>query len=131
MLRNVLCIGHNKAMNYLIVTVLGNLYTLLIVEDVFHGMNILKQKHDIHLIIIDIDYQTKENIDFILHIKSSKLYNKPLIVLLSVQNQKANKSVIEHSAYHYFEKPFNPIDLVNTINNINSMNGLKPSTSLS
>lgn len=118
MLRNVLVISHNKAMSYLIRTVLGNLFQLIIVEDVFHGMHRLKYKKDINLIIIDIDYQTKESIDFILHINSSKLYNKPLIVISSVQNQKTNEAVIEANVYDYFIKPFNPIELVDSINEL-------------
>lgn len=127
-IRNILCIGRNKAMNYLMLTVLKNLGKILIAEDVFHGMNLLQYKKNISLIIIDIDSMAKENIDFILHIHSSKLYRKPLIVLVSVQNQKANASLIEGCVYHYFVKPFNPIDLVNCINSIDA---LKPSTFLS
>lgn len=128
MLKSVICIGPNKAMNYLIVTVFKNLGKLIIAEDVFHGMHLLQQKKDISLIIIDIDSKLKENIDFILHIHSSKLYHKPIIVLGSDHNQKANASLFDGCVYRYFVKPFNPIDLVNCIN---SLNALKPSTFLS
>ena len=117
-MRNVLSISHNKAMGYLLSTILTDSFRPVVVEDVFHGMNLLKYEHNISLIIIDIDYQTKESIDFILHINSSKIYNKPIIVLSSIQNQKANESEIEAFVYHYFKKPFNPIELVNIINEL-------------
>lgn len=127
-IRNILCIGRNKAMNYLVLTVLKNLGKILIAEDVFHGMNLLQHTKNISLIIIDIDSMVKENIDFILHIYSSKLYRKPLIVLGNLHNQMANASLIEECVYRYFVKPFNPIDLVNCINSIDA---LKASTFLS
>lgn len=120
MIKNILCIGHNKAMNYIIKTVLGNRYKIVMVEDVFHGMNILKHTQDVNLVVIDIDYQTKESIDFIQHVNSSKLYNKPLIVLSSFHHQKTNDAVIEASVYDYFIKPFNPIEFVKSINKLNS-----------
>lgn len=126
-MKNVLSISHNKAMGYLLSTILTDSFHPLIVEDVFHGMNVLNYKQDISLIIIDIDYQTKESIDFILHLNSSKLYNKPIIVLSSIQNQQANEFDIEAFVYHYFIKPFNPIELVNIINEL--FTSLKTDTS--
>jgi response regulator RpfG family c-di-GMP phosphodiesterase len=128
MVAKVLNIGHNQAMNYLIKTVLGPLFHLIIVEDVFFGMLMLKQKQDINYVLIDIDYQTKESIDFILHIHSSTIYKKPVFVLLSTSNQKVKELLTEGSVAAYFIKPFNPVDL---INRINSIDGLKVSTSLS
>ncbi|MEO6546538.1 MAG: hypothetical protein ABIN94_01010 [Ferruginibacter sp.] len=111
----VLSIGPNKSMSYLIWTVLSNLYRLIIVENVFEGMHFLKNQRDIRLIIVDIDYQTKETIDFIHHINSSKIYKKPFIILTNPQNQKLNKSVLEQGAYCCFIKPFNPLELANCI----------------
>lgn len=116
MIRNILIISHHKAMSYLLRTVLNNLYKLVIAEDVFQGMHQLKHKRNFNLIIIDIDYQTKESIDFIQHINSSKLYNVPVIVLSNAQNKKLNEVVIETIAFDYFIKPFSPIELINSIN---------------
>lgn len=118
MKRNVLSIGRNQSMNYLIKTVLSNLYQLTMVEDVFHGMHELKNKQYISLILIDIDYQTKEGIDFIQHINSSKLHQKPLIILSSAEIQHKNEYVIKNNVLNYFIKPFNPIDLVKSIDEL-------------
>ena len=105
-------------MNYLIQTVLSSLCQLTIVEDVFFGMQMIREKKDIGLVIVDIDYQTKEVLDFISHINSSKLYKKPLIILSNSQREKLHKPLIEHFIYGYFIKPFNPIELVKTINEL-------------
>jgi DNA-binding NtrC family response regulator len=118
MRRNILIISHNQAMSYLLQTVIGNKHKLVITEDVFQGMHQLKHKQNINLIIIDIDHQTKESIDFIQHINSSKLYNKPVIVLSDVQNQKLNEAVIEATVYDYFIKPFSPIELKKSIDKL-------------
>ena len=119
MIKKVLSIGQNKAMNYLVRTVLSGLYQLVIVEDVFLGMHLLRQKLDINLVVIDIDYQTKESIDLILHINSSKIYNRPVIVLSSLENQQRYRSLMEARVYGHFVKPFNPIELVNSIDKLN------------
>lgn len=105
-------------MSYLLQTVIGNIHKLVITEDVFQGMHQLKHKQNINLIIIDIDYQTKESIDFIQHINSSKLYNKPVIVLSNVQNKKSNEAVIETIVFKYFIKPFSPIELIHSIDKL-------------
>ncbi|MBC7688431.1 MAG: hypothetical protein H7211_09645 [Aquabacterium sp.] len=105
-------------MNYLIQTVLSSLCQLTIVEDVFFGMQVVREKKDIGLVIVDIDYQTKEVLDFISHINSSKLYKKPLIILSNSQREKLHKPLIENFIYGYFIKPFNPIELVKTINEL-------------
>ncbi len=118
MRRNILIISHNQAMSYLLQTVIGNIHKLVITEDVFQGMHQLKHKQNINLIIIDIDYQTKESIDFIQHINSSKLYNKPVIVLSNVQNKKSNEAVIETIVFKYFIKPFSPIELIHSIDKL-------------
>lgn len=120
MIRSVLSIGKNKAMNYLIKTVLANLYKLIIVEDVFLGMHLLKQIKNIDLAIIDLDNQTKESIDLILHINSSKIFNIQIIALCSVENKQADTIAIADQVYASLIKPFNPIELLNRINKLNS-----------
>lgn len=119
MITNILSIGQNKAMNYILKTVLANLYQLIIVEDVFLGMHLLKQKQDIDLIIIDVDYQTKEIVDMILHIDSSKIYKKPIIVLSGTENQQLNNSLIDSRVHASFTKPFNPLEMLGCINKLN------------
>ena len=118
MIKCVLSISGNKAMNYLMQTVLSRAYRSITTDDVFQGMYLLKHNQDIDLLIIDIDYQTKESLDCILHINTSKLYKKPIIVLSNGQNQKANDTVLESNVYDHFIKPFNPVELLKSINEL-------------
>ena len=107
-------------MNYLLKTVLSNSYGLLTVEDVFHGMHLLTENKEIDLIIIDIDFQTKEAIDFILHIHSSRLYKQRIFALVSAINYKSYESFLKRCVHEHFKKPFNPIDLDKAIINANT-----------
>lgn len=115
MTRKVLCISQNKSMTYLLQTVLSKQNQLVLVDDVFYGMHVLKHQEDVSLIIIDIDYQVKECINFIHHIESSKLYNRPLIILLSGENQKVKDFVVERGSYNCFLKPFSPMELAEEV----------------
>lgn len=126
MIRNVLSIG--QSMNYLIGTVLSSSYKLSMVNDVFHGMHLLRTKKNIDLIIVDLDYQSKEAMDFILHLGSSRLYQQPLIVLSSEPDFKLSEAVQHSNLHKHFTKPFNPIEIVNFIDQIDAMD-LSPSLS--
>lgn len=117
MIRNILSVG--QSMNYLLDTVLSDSYKLITVDDVFHGMHFLKEANAIDLIIVDIDYQTKQTIDFILHIHTSKLYKQRVFALLSTDNLKSHETVLKSCVHEYFVKPFNPMTLVKAINKSN------------
>ena len=118
MIRNILSIG--QSMNYLLKTVLSNSYELITVENVFHGMHVLKQNKETDLVIVDIDFQTKEAIDLILHIHSSKLYTQHVFALFSSQHYKANETILKRCVHEHFKKPFNPIELTKAIDKINA-----------
>ena len=105
-------------MNYLLQTVLSNHYKLVPVADVFQGMYELKRNEEIALVIADVDYNTQESCDFIHHIKTSGLYNKPVIVLTSDKSKNTTDKIAETDVYAIFIKPFNPVDLVKTINEL-------------
>ena len=115
-IKGVLCIGHNTGMNHLLQTILSGSYKMYMSGDIFHAMKSLKHNENISLIIIDIDYQTKESLDFIIHINESRLFKKPVIALSSSDdlNFPFNRNV-----YAFFKKPFNPADLVSSVNELN------------
>jgi DNA-binding response OmpR family regulator len=115
MKKAILSINGNKSMNFLLRTVLSEEHFIITVSDVFQGMKEMKSNQKTDLIIVDIDYQTKESIDFIHHIKTSSLFNKPVIVLASEQNKKALDEAGKAKIDNYFLKPFNPVHLVKHI----------------
>lgn len=112
---SILSINSNKAMNYLLKTVLSKNYNLIAVPDVFYGQQELKRQKNIELIIIDIDYNMQTNLDFIQHLKTSWLYQRPVIVLSSENNQETTERLIEANVHDILIKPFNPNDLKKSI----------------
>jgi DNA-binding response OmpR family regulator len=115
MSRTVLSINGNKPMNYMLQTVLSRKYKIAAVTDVFQGMQQLKNNEAIELVVVDVDYNTDESWEFIQHIKSSWLYNRPVVVLTSDKTQSAARKVAEYNVDYLFQKPFSPVDLIKTI----------------
>lgn len=105
-------------MNYLLQTVISERYNFIAVTDVFQGLNELKRRQEIELIIIDVDYHTPDSWNFIQHIKTSGLYQDKQIVVLK---SSGNRTAIENSegAEDYFiDKPFNPSELIKKIDTL-------------
>lgn len=118
MSKTILCINRNRAMNYLLHTVLADRYNYLSVEDIYSAVNELKHNSDIKAIIFDLDYYGREAWDFIQHIGTSRLYQKPLIVLTSDHSKIMNDKIAEAKVYDFFHKPFSPHDIARAIDEI-------------
>ena len=115
MARKIFSISSNKAMNYLLKTVMSDVYSVIAVQDAFQAMSVLKAK-DIKCILIDIDYQTEQNLAFIQHLKNSFLYQCSIIVLTS--KKELDERIMKPNVYDLFVKPFNPIELKRSIGEI-------------
>ena len=102
-------------MNFMLKSVLESQYQVIAVDDVFRGLNELKRSEDIELVIVDMDYSTTENWDFIRHLKTSSFYQKPVIVLTGDKSEKMEQTIAEEKVYDFFFKPFYPPDLVRSI----------------
>jgi DNA-binding NtrC family response regulator len=88
------------------------------VSDVFQGMYEIKKRKEVELIIVDVDYHTQENWDFIQHIKTSGLYQDiPVIVLMTDESKRMSGKMAE-SVYNFFYKPFSPLDIIRTIDEL-------------
>jgi DNA-binding response OmpR family regulator len=103
-------------MNYVLKTVLAEKYNLICVQDAFQGMSVLKEKKNIQCILVDIDYQTEQNIDFIQHLKNSFLYQCFIIVLSSTK--EIDDSIMNANVHDVFIKPFNPSELKKSIDDV-------------
>jgi CheY-like chemotaxis protein len=115
MSRTLLSINGNKPMNYMLQTVLSRKYKITAVADVFQGMQQLEKNESIQLIVVDVDFNTEESWEFIQHIKSSWIYNRPVVVLTSNKTPSANDTIVSSSVDYIFQKPFSPVDLIKTI----------------
>lgn len=116
MARKMLSINSNRSMNYLLKTITGVSYDVITAEDPVEAMSSLKTTGEIECVLIDIDYQTELNINFIQHLKDSFLYQCPVIVLCS------NKEIFDPdklaNVESIFYKPFDPLDLKKEIDEI-------------
>ncbi|MFC0771491.1 hypothetical protein [Terrimonas alba] len=103
-------------MNYLLKTITCVSYDVITAEDTVEAMSSLKTTGEIECILIDIDYQTEQNLNFILHLKDSFLYQCPVIVLSSHKDiYDSNKPANVESVFY---KPFDPLDLKKEIDKI-------------
>lgn len=113
--RTVLSINGNKPMTYMLQTVLSRKYKINAVTDVYQGMQQLKKEEAIELVLVDVDYDTEESWEFIQHIKSSFIYNRPVVVLTSDNSLLAGRKAAQLRVEYLFQKPFSPVDLIKTI----------------
>lgn len=117
MARKMLSINSNRSMNYLLKTITGVSYDVITAEDTVEAMSSLKTiGEEIECILIDIDYQTEQNLDFIQHLKDSFLYQCPVIVLCSDKEIFDRDKLANVECVFY--KPFDPLDLKKEIDEI-------------
>lgn len=119
MSKSILSVCGSKAMNYLLQTILEKEYQFVPALDVFQGMHQLKTLKKINVLIVDLDFQPQQAWELVEHIKSSKLYRIPVIVLATVNNEMLRQKCYEFEVDEIFIKPFNPVDLVAAIRNTN------------
>ena len=110
----ILSISENVSLNYLVGTVLSPKYQIVSAKNVYEAVDIVRGKSNIHFIIIDLDYNTKESFDFISHINTSSLYKMHIIALYSSKYVHLEDR-IRGGCYRCFEKPFNPLHMLQTI----------------
>ncbi len=102
-------------MSYLLQTVLSARYDFIAVADVYTGMSYVRKNSDISMVMVDIDSQEKESIEFIEYIKSSVLYQKPVFVLSGQQPELNANSLADLKADVIINKPFSPPDLLKRV----------------
>jgi DNA-binding response OmpR family regulator len=115
--KSILSVNGNKAMNYLLKTILEKKYHFVPTNDVFHGMHHLRLNKKIIALVVDIDYQPQQSWELIEHIKSSILYRIPVIVLATENSDILRQKSYELEVDEIFFKPFNPVDLIAAIDN--------------
>jgi response regulator RpfG family c-di-GMP phosphodiesterase len=114
----ILSVNGNKAMNYLLQTVLGSDHQFVPVTDVYHGMYQLRVNNKIQLLIVDVDFETEESWEMIQHIKTSKLYEVPVFVLTTTNDDNIKNKCYELGIDEIFFKPFNPVDLIAAVKSL-------------
>jgi CheY-like chemotaxis protein len=118
MSKSILSVNGNKAMNYLLQTIFEEEYRFVPSTDVYEAIHQLKSNKQIDALIVDVDFQPQQSWDFIQHIKSSKLYKIPVIVLATNNTETVKQKSYEFELDEIFFKPFNPVDLIAAIKNL-------------
>ena len=102
-------------MNYLLQTILVKEYRFIPSEDVFQAVHMIRNNENICALIVDLDFHHQQAWDFIEHVKSSKMYRLPIIVLTTENNDTLRQKCYEYEVDEIFFKPFNPLDLIAAI----------------
>ncbi len=121
--KQVLSINGNAAMNYILKTGFCDKYNVITVANVFEALRELKRNEKIEMVLVDVDYQTEECVDFVEHINSSTMYSCPVIILGSSRNSGIAKNLRDiHKVRESFIKPFDPVNLSKSIDGFISSN---------
>ena len=117
MSKSILSVNGNRAMNYLLQTILEKEYKFIPANDVFQASHHLKTNNKICFLIVDLDFYTQQGWELIQHIKSSKLFRIPVIVLATENTESLRERCYKYEVDEIFFKPFNPVDLIAAIDN--------------
>jgi len=118
MRRSILSINGNKPFNYILKTVLSDKYIVFLAADPLSGLRMIREQPSLSLILIDTDLFEQDAIDFILHVKSSLILDKPIILLTSADLKLLSSKLSRIKLDEIFLKPFNPVLLLQYIDNL-------------
>jgi response regulator RpfG family c-di-GMP phosphodiesterase len=118
MKRSILSINGNKPFNYILKTVLSDKYAVLLAANPVSGLRLMKENKNLDLILIDTDVFQADAIDFILHVKTSSILDKPIIVLSSADMTLLQSRFSKIRIEEIFTKPFNPVILLQQIDKL-------------
>lgn len=108
-LGKVVVVSANQSLCFIIETLFRSRFKILCAKDALSGHLLLQSQHP-GVLIIDLDFGTDDNIEFVQHVQSSWLYSVPVIILSSDPNL-LNRFPEKNDLYH-FPKPFNPLNLM-------------------
>jgi len=109
----VLIIDDDKAMCQLLEKLLESNYKIVTKNDGMSAMHWLAQGNLPDLIISDLDMPNINGEEFISNLKSSGYFNEvPFIVITGDTSKEQKLKCMSLGVHDYFEKPFNPKDLV-------------------
>ena len=111
-------INGNKPFNYILKTVLSDKYIVFLAADPVSGLRMIREQPSLSLILIDTDLFEQDAIDFILHVKSSLILDKPIIVLTSADLKLLSSKLSRIKLDEIFLKPFNPVLLLQYIDKL-------------
>jgi CheY-like chemotaxis protein len=119
MKKHILAIDDSKAMRFLLQTVLGKDYQVVTSPDGCSAMYWLSKRNLPDAIIIDAQLPDMQDWELVEQFTSSGIYRDiPLIVLSSLDKKETSAKCQEYGVKEFFNKPFNPVDLIEAVNRV-------------
>jgi CheY-like chemotaxis protein len=119
MKKQILAIDDSKAIRYLLQTVLGRDYKVTTASDAASAMFWLTKKNLPDLIIADPRLPDTRDWELIQYLSTSGLFgNIPVIALSSLDKKETALKSKENGVRYFFQKPFNPIELVKIVEQV-------------
>jgi len=119
MKKKILAIDESKAIRFLLQTVLGQKHQVITAADGCSALYWLSKRNLPDVIIIDPQLPDMQNWELLEHLKSSGLYGHiPVIVLSSLAVKETEAKCKEFGIAHYFQQPFNPVELEKAVSEL-------------
>jgi len=121
MKRQILAIDDSKAIRFLLQTIFNKKYQVVAASEGYAAMHWLSKKNLPDIIIADPQLPDMQNWELIEYLTSSGVYGSiPVIVLSDLDPQETQRSCQQAGVDVYFQKPFNPLELIKAVDNLPS-----------
>lgn len=119
MRKEILVIDDSKAIRFMLQTILRKHYKVTSVADGVSAMYCLRKNALPELIILNPDLSDFPDWELVRHLQSSHLFSSiPMIVLSNQSEEETRINSIKYGVVDFFQKPFNPLRLLESVDNI-------------
>lgn len=118
MKKKVLCIEQNHSLGFVIKTVLSESFLVKVVPNAFDAMDELI-KDDTNCIILAVEKENKQSLNFLQHLRSSSLLkNTPVVVISDYDDNFLREICHQSNISKIYRKPFDPLRLLDTVQSL-------------
>jgi DNA-binding response OmpR family regulator len=119
MRKEILVIDDSKAIRFMLHTILRKHYKVTSVADGVSAMYCLRKNALPDLIILNPELTDFPDWELVKYMQSSHLYSSiPLLVLSNQPEEDIRVNSIKYGVVDFFQKPFNPLRLLESVDNI-------------
>jgi DNA-binding response OmpR family regulator len=119
MRKEILVIDDSKAIRFMLQTILRKHYKVTSVADGVSAMYCLRKNALPELIILNPDLIDFPDWELVRYLQSSHLFSSiPMIVLSNQSEEETRINSIKYGVVDFFQKPFNPLRLLESVDNI-------------
>jgi DNA-binding NtrC family response regulator len=115
---SVLNVNGNRPMCELFQTILNKKYNVMEAGNVYDAARTIKKRPDVKVILIDIDKEVKEKLEFIHHVHSSTLYRVSFVLFTGSKDNRLYEQLKLAGKSSLFYKPFNPDEVIRHIDEL-------------